>query len=376
MLRFRYAPASRPRAVACGVVLLFAAAQLVLGVVLTRICPQVCDPEYGSLCKALEARLAEAPGRPLVLVLGSSRCANIFRPAPPGPGTGAGPDPLVFNFGTLYTGPVRELQVLRRLLARGVRPNWVVAEVWTPFLTQRMGFEEEPYIRERDLQPADAALVARYFADPRPAYRKLAAGVLAPAFTYRWQLLEHYAPFRHTPPPRLPGDWSDPTLRTVEGFGWLPIPDPQPDPEVLRTSILGYARCIREVLADFRVSPVAERALRDLLQTCADHGIHTLLVLLPEHSSVRASVPPEVEVQVTAFLADLSREHLVPVIDTRDWLPDEDFYDSRHALPRVAAPYTERFGHEVLRPLLAGRPLSRHLVLGDAGSPKVPALPH
>jgi hypothetical protein len=375
MRRLRHAIVSRPRAILCGALVLFAASQIALGLFLTRVCPEVRDPEYGSLCNALEARIAEAPGSPLVLVLGSSRSANIFRASPPGPGT-AGPDPLVFNFATLFTGPVRELQMLRRLLGRGVRPCWVVAEVWTPFLTERMGFDEETHILKSDLLPADGPLLARYLADPQPAHDKLVEGVLWPAFSHRSQLLAAYSPFLDRPVPRLPGDWSDPSLRAVEGFGWLPVPDPRPTDEELRAHLARYTASIREVLTDFRISPVADRALHELLRTCADQGIRTALVLLPEHSSVRACVFPEVEAQVRAFLADLAREHLTPVIDTRDWVRDDDFIDSRHTLPHVAAPYTERFGREVLRPLMEGRSLSRHLLLGETPSPALPAPAH
>jgi hypothetical protein len=376
MLRFRQGTASRPQTVLCGTVVLFFGIQAALGVFLTRVRPEVRDPEFGSLYQALRDRLAEAPGHPLVLLLGSSRSANIFRPSPPGEGTGAGPDPVVFNFATLYSGPVRELQMLRRLLARGVRPHRVVAEVWTPFLTERKGFNEEAYIAGRDLQPADGPLLAHYFAAPWPAMRKLMAGMLVPAFSYRSHLLAACSPFPHRPPPRLQGDWSHPALRAVEGFGWLPIPDPRPDPELRRAHIPGYAACIRDLLTDFRISPVADRALRELLRTCAEHGIHTAFVLLPEHSSLRACIPPEVEVRVQAYLADLSREHEVPVIDTRDWLDDDDFFDSRHALPNVAGPFTERFSREVLQPLEQGRPLPRSLLLGDTCSPVQPSPAH
>jgi hypothetical protein len=365
MLRFRQGTVSRPRAVLCLAAVLFAGAQLALGVFLTRVRPDVRDPEYGSLLKALEARVAEAPGRPLVLVLGSSRSANLFRPSPPGP------DPLVFNFATLYTGPVRELQMLRRLLARGIRPRWVLAEVWTPFLTERMGFAEEPRIRDFDVQPADGGLVNRYFADPWPAYEKLAEGVLVPAFGLRSQLLAAYCPFVERPGSRLPGDWSDPALRSVEGYGWLPVPDPRPGPEAYHDHVTRYAQSLREVLTDFRVSPVADRALRELLETCTRHGIGTAFVLIPEHSSVRACSLP-VQSRVSAYLADRTREYRVPVIDTREWVADDDFVDSRHTLPRVAAPYTDRFLREVLRPLLEGRPLARHLLLGAVPSPEPP----
>jgi hypothetical protein len=371
MRRARLRIVSRPRAALWGTAVLFVGVQVALAAFLTRVHPEVCEPEYGSLANTLRTRLAEAPGRPLVLILGSSRSANIFRPSPP-----AGPDPLVFNFGTLWTGPVRQLQMLRRLLARGVRPRWVVAEVWPPFLTQRGGFAEELHIRDCDLQLGDAPLVAHYFSDRWPAYAKLAEGLLAPAFSYRAGLLACYAPFPHRPAPREPGDWSDPALRAVEGYGWLPAPDEAGSPAAVRDRTNLIASHVTGVLTDFDVSPLADRALRELLSLCARHQIRTMLVFLPDHSAVRACYLPEVQARLHAYLGGVAREHAVTVIDTRDWVVDDDFIDGKHTHARVAAPFTERFGREALRPWMDGRPLPPHLLLGSSPSLSAPALTH
>jgi hypothetical protein len=351
MLRYRHVALPRSRAALGWTLVLFLGVQLALGGFLGRIRPELRDPEYGSLLNALQARLAEAPGRPLVLILGSSRSANLFRPAPPGPT----PEPVVFNFATLATGPLRQLQMLRRLLAEGIRPHAVLVEFWAPFLTQRKGFREEPYIRDRDLQLPDGMLVFRYFTDPWPAFQKLGEGLLVPAYGLRSELLGRYAPFLNRPAKRLATDWSDPALRMVEGFGWLPAPVPRPGPELFRIFIARGAENTRDALADFDISPIADGALRELLRTCARRGIRTALVLVPEHSSLRQCYPPEVVARANAYLAELAREQQVPAIDTRDWVGDDDFLDLAHALPRAAAPYTERFRREVLPALMEGR---------------------
>jgi hypothetical protein len=351
MLRCRRRASSRGRAALCWAVALFAGLQFALHAYLSRLRPELRDPEYGSLLTALRARLAEAPGRPLVLVLGSSRTANVVRPTPP-----AAADPVVFNFATLASGPLRELQMLRRLLASGVRPSWVVAEVWPPFLTQRPGFDEEKYLLDRDLQWPDWPLATHCFADPWPAYRKLAVGALAPASSHRAPLLRQWVPFLLPPERHVPGDWADPALR-VEGYGWLAAPAPRPGPELFPLVLERGRENTRRVLDDFRISPAADRALRDLLQTCKDHQIRLALLLVPEHSSLRACTPPQVQAHVEAYLRDLCGE-VVPLVETRDWTDDADFLDMTHVLPRAAGPYTKRFVHEVLRPLLDGRPYS------------------
>src|SRR5262249_44421032 len=158
-------------------------------------------------------------------------------------------------------------------------------------------------IRDRDLQLADWALIGRYFDRPRPAYEKLVEGILALAYAQRSRLLASYSPFLDRPLPRQRGDWSDPSLRTVDGFGWPPAPEQPPPPERLRLPALQYALHVCAALADSRVSPLADRALRELLDTCARHGVRPALVLVPEHSVVRAFYPPEARSGVHAYLA-------------------------------------------------------------------------
>jgi hypothetical protein len=341
--------------------------QLMLGAFLHHVRPELRDPEYGSLLRSLGERLAEAPGRPLVLILGSSRTANVFRPSALPPAVGR--RPVVFNFATLATGPVRQLQMLRRVLDRGVRPAWVVAEMWPPYLAQRRRFREEEYIPERDLQGPDWPLLGRYITEPWPAYQRLLEAQLAPVWHYRRPLLRHYAPYLVRPDGLRGPDWADPRLR-AEGCGWLPAPVPRPDPELFRRAIELGQTDTRLSLADFAVSATAAAAVRELLQTCAGRGIRAALVLGPEHSTMRACFSPQVEATVATYLGGLSRELGVPVIDTRDWVPDDDFIDMTHALPRAASPYTERFGREVLWPLLAGRPLDGAIIYPHGTGPE------
>jgi hypothetical protein len=349
MMRFR--TAASPQSILAWVLAWLAASQIGLGLFLARVRPEVREPEYGSLLRTLRARLRENPGRPLVLILGSSRSANLFHAAPP-----AGPsEPVVFNFATLASGPVRQLQMLRRLLAEGVRPRGVVVELWTPFLNQRPGLAEEEFIRDRDLQLADGPLLARYFTNPWPSYRKLAEGLLLPAFGHRAKLLANFAPFPVRSEAGVPGNWADPPLRAADAFGWLAALAPRPRPEEFQHSLAHAAEYLHTRLADFRIRPVADRAVRELLRTCARHDARAILALLPEHSAVSAYIPAEVKARVDAYLADLAREEQATVIDARDWVSDDDFVDGVHTIGQAAAPFTERFRREVLSPLLAGR---------------------
>jgi hypothetical protein len=345
---------------------LFAASQLALYAFLTRAHPELRDPEYGSLLTNLQQRVAEAPGRPLVLVLGSSRFANVFRPSAVPAVLGIEPAPVVFNFSTLSTGPLRQLQMLRRLLDEGIRPRWLVAEIWPLYLTQRNGFAEEKYIFDRDLLWSDWPLISHYFDDPSPAYRKLLLGILAPATQHSHRLLVRYTPFLKPEEHLAFGDWSDPSLRT-EGNGWLPCPVERPGPELFRAIIAKTVASMPVAFEQFHVSDIADQALREMIEICARHGMSLTLVLAPEHSSLRDCYPPEAEAQVMTYLNNLGREHQLQVVDARTWVADEDFLDMTHVLPQGATPFTRRFAAEVLRPLLQGP--------GDPGFPSSERLP-
>jgi hypothetical protein len=365
---------SRSRAALCCTVGLFLVAQLALYHFVTRVRPELRDPEFGSLFSALQERLAEAPGRPLVLVLGSSRTANLFRPSALSAWPDRGRGPVVFNFATLSSGPLRQLQMLRRVLARGVTPSLVVAEIWTPYLAHREGFTEEGYVAGRDLQWPDWPLLAAYLDDPWPAYGRLLDGMLVPASSHRRRILECYAPFLLHIEPRQMGDWSDPSLR-VEGCGWLPAPVPRPGPELFAHIVERTRAYARRCLEDFRITDVGDRAVRELVTTCTHNDIRIALVLAPEHSVFRACFSVEVEAVAAGYLAGLGREYRLPVVDVRDWVADEDFMDLSHALPRAAGPYTQRFGREVLLPLLQGKSLSPGLLVHETPASPSPPRP-
>jgi hypothetical protein len=42
----------------------------------------------------------------------------------------------------------------------------------------------------------------------------------------------------------------------------------------------------------------------------------------------------------------------VPLIDARDWVDDDGFWDGHHMLPAGAAQFTHRFEREALQPLV------------------------
>jgi hypothetical protein len=329
------------------------AGQVALAVFVNRVRPEARDPEFGTLLTALRSRLARAPGAPLVVVLGSSRTATSIRPAAVCAELGGGPEPVLFNMSIIAAGPLRELQTFRRLRAAGIRPDWLVLEVWPPYLLQEPRVAEEPYLLSHDIQWAEWLVLPLDPADYPVARRKLLEGLLVPGFAHRAGLLGRYAPALAEVRP-AEGSWEDYRQRQAEA-GWLPNPNRPSSAAEVACLRLWYLWQVAPILADFHVSPLKDRALRELLGECAGDGTRVALLLSPEHSGLRACYSEQTQARISTYLGQLAGEYGAAVVDSRAWMADEDFAEFTHLLPRAASPYTQRLGREALVPLLGDR---------------------
>src|SRR5687767_12634391 len=93
----------------------FALCQLAVAVAVDCCLPSVRDPEFQDKLERLQARCAEAPGQPLVVVLGSSRTAYGLDAGRLSASSEAG-GAVVFNLGIAGGGPLLHRVNLRRLL--------------------------------------------------------------------------------------------------------------------------------------------------------------------------------------------------------------------------------------------------------------------
>ena len=110
---------------------------------------------------------------------------------------------------------------------------------------------------------------------------------------------------------------------------------------------------------EFRLAERPARALADVLALCRREGIPVALLLMPEGPAFRAWYTPSMHAGLDAYLHDLSEQWGAPLIDARDWLGSDAFFDAHHLLPRGAAAFTERFRREALGPLLQSLPRLR-----------------
>jgi hypothetical protein len=366
MPRLFLARASKGKRVVWWTVAFIVAAQPVLWLLLEWRCPEVRDPAYTLRLRCLKARLAQSPGSPLVLLLGSSRTKYGLSPGvmklPPRSG---GPELVIYNFGINGLGSIRELLYLRRLLADGVRPDWLLLETWPPQWAEDGYFAESRMFFEMDeLHGGDVALVGRYFAGEHTALAKQLRRNLVPIQTYRSRLL---AAIPSLLPRRQLTEVTDhlADCEPADPGGWFPLDFGASTPEAMERALDLGQQQMKPLVDPLRIDPRSDAALRELLTVCRARGIQVALFMMPEHSAARGWYSPQAHALVQSYLGGLCRDFKVSVIDTRDWLPDSAFTDFCHIWCWAAPVYSERFEREVLQPLLDGKAVGRHVSLQE-----------
>jgi hypothetical protein len=319
-----------------------AAGHLGLALVIEYARPDLRDAEYGEHVKHLRQRLREAPDRPLVVALGSSRVLNALAADDLAPGrhearTGK---PLVFNMALVGAGPTGELICLRRLLDQGIRPRAVLIEVLPQTLHPVPGDtqvlepipEQRRNWRHRDVLPADEQR------------SWLQEGITPPWFAYRYGMLRRLAP-TWLPPEKLA------EVLPTTGYGWLPYPYEKVSPEYYAAKLKLVRDLYAPVLDFTAINSRADRLYRAILEECREHGIVVLgLITMPESSDFRRWYKSGTIEVIDNYLARLCQDYGTRYINAREWLPDNHFADGHHLLLPGAHAFTARLWREVVQP--------------------------
>jgi hypothetical protein len=339
----------------------FVLCQAVLATAIDGWLGHVRDPEYADkLCK-LRGRLAEAPGRPLVLMLGSSRTAyGLDARRLSGPGSH---DPLVFNFGQMGGGGVLQGVTLRRLLEEGIRPELVFVEMIPAQMLQWKGrLLEEKMLDGARLRAPEMLAVRHAYHEPQRVLAGWLLGRLLPCYRHQAEIRTWLGLVR----PETAGlDPSDPDL--VDSHGWRARTDPMTASYCYKATAMALGQ-YEEPCASTRIAEEAVRALESVVKVCRREGIPVAVVLMPEGSRFRALYTPQAMAACAAVLARLKDGCAVQVVDARTWVDDDGFWDTHHMLPRGAHQFADRFAREVLAPALAARPCAVPCVARPVGS--------
>lgn len=325
----------------------FLAIQLGLNLLVEADNPTIYDDEFSVRFPALQTLMAEAPGQPLLLLIGSSRSGMAYLPEVLPPlQTPAGERPILYNFSHQGAGPILNAMMLRRLLRRGIRPRWLVLEVMPPCLNHEYHSVATTCAELRELPS-----VCRYFSPVRAGALVLRSR-LFPCYRQRGFLCGSYLPLLAAKTVAEKLAYID--LLPQGGDGGWQLQDQLDKQEIarrIRITRAGY----RPRLQDFQIKPETDRALQETLQLCRENDIETVLLLMPEGSEFQSWYAPWALPQIDAYCRGLSRDFGVPLVDARHWLPDNLFTDSHHPLRPGAMLFTERLAREVLGPLVQGR---------------------
>lgn len=331
----RPAPRSA-RARARGAVLSGAAAfvfaTLGLSAALETVLPQLRDPEYGYRVVRTREQQKRHPGRPLVVVLGTSRTANGFDPKVANDRPGG---PLLANFGLSGAGPAHLRSRLAALRADGVAPTAVLVELSLASLV----VEDVPAAK------LTAADLPRLGPDaPRAAWLRARAN---PWQAHRIVIMNHADPLLLPKSERLDHYW-----KHTDRYGFDAYPTNGTDEQ--RPRRLAARRATYEPLARAaQVGPRADAAVRGLVADCRAAGVPLAFFATPESPEFRSWYTPESRTRLDEYMRAVTAELGVPVFAAPDDYAEADFADGHHMLPPAAARFSRELAERHLGPWLA-----------------------
>src|SRR5262249_43586606 len=148
-------------------------------------------------------------------------------------------------------------------------------------------YAEEGRIDKHRLRPVDRQFVRDYFktVDHTEAIMREIREV--PWSSHRRRLVSQVCPGWLRYDQRVDGGG-----HKAAAWGWLPGSDADPSPEERAERHGNATGYFDPLFADFRISPPADRATRELLGTCRDLGVPVAFVRLPESTEFAGRVPP------------------------------------------------------------------------------------
>ena len=318
---------------------------LLLAAVIDLRYPKFFDPEFYDRLALLRQRRAEHPDRPLALVIGSSRPAGSVRPEILPPLHDAqGREVLVFNECHVGGDPILMLMDYQRVRRAGIRPEYLVVEVFPAGLTK-----DRPSLPLGSMNFRDASTLRRYF-----PWWDLSWNYLRPRMTVwhsrRNRILHEFAPMLAGPA----GDEPSP----VGPFGGS-LPGRYNLASDTSENVRAHTEVTRmyyaQRLTDFKLADNPVRAFDEVLRLARIDGTRTVLLVTPESSTFRSWYSEQAKESLARFLEAKQAQFGMPVVNANEWLSDEEFVDGHHVLMPGADHFTRLLAERVLEPLIQGR---------------------
>lgn len=113
----------------------------------------------------------------------------------------------------------------------------------------------------------------------------------------------------------------------------------------------------RDSTQRFQLASQPLEALAALLHRCRSERIPVGIILMPEGPRFRSLYAPEVKTGFDQWIHEFCRDQGLPLVDARNWVVEEELWDSHHALPSGARSFTRRLNQDALPSLLGGADL-------------------
>lgn len=307
------------------------------------------DPGYADKELRLSRQEAAYPGAPAVVMLGTSRTGFAFHAGRIREqlARDLGGPAMAFNFGIPASGPVTHVVYLRRLLAEGHRPDFLLVEVLPPTLAELPGGPlESRFLFGDRLRHGEVDTVIGYGFPEKEIREKWRGTIVAPWYAMRFPILGRIFP--SALPWHLRFDWS----RTKDPTGWSTPIVSSVTPEQYAAGLKRAAGEYSAILAGMHPTGGGARALEDLLKVCRESDIPVALVLMPESAGFRELYSPATTERLYRFLNRLREDYCCGLVDARDWLPDSAFTDGHHMLQSGAEVFSDRLLREAILPQL------------------------
>ncbi len=304
-----------------------------MSLALETVRPDWRDPDFGHRLHRLQHRLQHAPDRPLVLMLGTSRTQYGVCPSAMGFPDEAG-HPLIFNFGQSAAPPLKVMLTLHRVLEAGITPSAVVIEVLPVWLASHGPAVEQLGRRIVNFSARDVAHLAADAEKPGELWQGWATARAAPWYSSRLILMSHWQP-RWVPwVSRVDSYWT-----SMQEDGFIPFPYEDPPESVRATATTHAQRELAAALPGFSFGDVSVRALEQLVTQCRNRGIRVAFQVPPVSSGLRNWFGPGVWASGDEQFQKLALQLGVEVFPARE-LPESDFVDGHHMVPRAAKSYS------------------------------------
>jgi hypothetical protein len=304
------------------------------------------DPAYAFKLAALRKRLAEPGERPLlVLVLGTSHVADgvCGQVVEKDLESRMGRRVIVFNFGIAGNRAVNDVLNLERLRFDGVRPDLVLAEMMPATLVELSVVQLDTFAVNR-FGLVDRVRLHRMHFPLRtmPGERWYNWGL--PCYSNRYESMSVLMP--EILPPNLRHDRE----RNCDASGWVKPWYPTAPEKLLAAR--KDARKSNAGLLQSRLGGPFLSSMDEIVKICARERLPLGLLWMPEGSVYRGLYSPELLASLAEMQGRLAAEHNATLVNAREWVSDEHFYDTHHLLPEGATIFTTRLAEQAIEPML------------------------